>query len=158
MIYDKLSRWRAIPGFACHQIWRAAFQWLETKATNAEEGIYPLDQDGFFARVMFYPLKGHEATRYEMHRHTVDIQYTVAGGEGIELAALDSLDRLDDYAEAKDVEHFKTPSQGLARVENLAGCFTVLFPYEPHMPQIITAGIATVRKVVIKVPVQLVAG
>jgi YhcH/YjgK/YiaL family protein len=156
MIHDKLSRWQIIPGFAQNEIWKTAFTWLEKSASSAAEGYHPLGKDGFVARVMGYPTKTRDQARYEMHREHIDIQYTIEGGEFIEIAARDSLTPLNDYAPANDVEFFLTPSRGAARVDNLPGYFTVLFAGEPHMPQLVIPEIATVRKVVIKIPVRLV--
>lgn len=156
MIYDSLNRWRNLPGLADHAVWKTSFLWLETAAATAADGIHPLGPEGFFARVMGYPLKARDTARYEMHRRTIDIQYTLEGAEGIEVAPVGGLVALDDYSDAKEVEHFATPAAGQARVDNLAGWFTILFPGEPHMPQLLVPGHASVRKVVIKVPLALV--
>ena len=105
---------------------------------------------------MAYPLKPRDEARYEAHRRTIDVQYSIEGGEGIELASLSALQSLGDYFEEKDVEHFKLPNSSLARVENLAGRFTVLFPGEPHLPQLLTGEHKAVRKLVVKIPAHLV--
>lgn len=156
MIHDSLDRWRLSPGLAAHAVWKTSFAWLEAAAPTASEGIHPLGSDGFFARVMGYPLKTRDAARYEMHRRTIDIQYTLEGAEGIELAPVERLISLQDYNDAKEVEHFQSPAAGQALVENLTGRFTILFPGEPHMPQLQVPGFTSVRKVVIKVPIALV--
>jgi YhcH/YjgK/YiaL family protein len=156
MIHDILPNWRRIPGFASHPIWRTAFEWLETNASTAAEGYHQLGSEGFFARVMSYATKGRNEARYEMHRNTIDIQYTVMGAEGIELSLPAELTALNDYAEAGDVEHFATPERGSVMLDNRPGRFSVLFAGEPHLPQLILPGATNVRKVVIKVPVRLV--
>ena len=104
---------------------------------------------------MSYPLKTRNQGRYESHHHTIDLQYTIEGGEGIEIADLATLESLGDYSEVKDVEHFRLPPSGSARVENLAGRFTILFPGEPHMPQLLTGAHSFVRKLVVKIPARL---
>jgi biofilm protein TabA len=156
MIHDSLSRWRNVPGLATHAVWKASFLWLESNAATAAEGDHPLGQEGFLARVMGYPLKSRDTARYEMHRRTIDIQYTIEGAEGIEVTPVAGLVPLGDYSEAKEVEHFVTPGAGQVRVDNVAGWFTILFPGEPHMPQLQVPGHAAVRKVVIKIPLALV--
>ena len=105
---------------------------------------------------MGYPLKSRDTARYEMHRRTIDIQYTIEGAEGIEVTPVAGLVPLGDYSEAKEVEHFVTPGAGQVRVDNVAGWFTILFPGEPHMPQLQVPGHTSVRKVVIKIPLALV--
>lgn len=157
MIHDSLSRWRTLPGLSDHPIWSAAFQWLESHAATAHEGDHPLGRDGFFARVMAYPTKDRTEARYEMHRKTIDIQYTVEGAEAIEVTAPTLLNPLNNYSEAAEVEHFDTPKSGNVRVDNLAGWFTILLAGEPHMPQLKADGKSSVRKVVVKIPADLVA-
>lgn len=156
MIHDSLIRWKTYPGLAQHRIWALAFAWLESHAATATEGLHPLGEPGFYARVMSYPLKSREVARYEAHRQTIDVQYTVEGGEGIELAVPAELTPLHDYSAEKEVEHFATPPCGVALLENLAGRFTVLLPGEPHLPQLQIRSYAAVRKVVIKIPAALV--
>ena len=153
MIHDSLKQWRRLPGFAPHPVWATAFEWLEREAAQAPPGDHPLDGEGFLARVMAYPLKRREEARYESHRRTVDIQYTIEGGEGIEVCSPEVLTALGDYSEEKDVEHFMLPPPGNSWLHNRAGWFTVLLPGEPHLPQLAAAGHLQVRKVVIKIPV-----
>jgi biofilm protein TabA len=156
MIHDLLARWQTIPGLAAHPVWSASFQWLERTATTAPEGDHPLGSPGFLARVMSYPLKARGEARYESHRRTIDIQYTLEGGEGIEFTDPALLSSLNDYNETKEVEHYATPSAGQVHVSNVAGRFTLILPGEPHMPQLAIAGQSRVRKVVIKIPAALV--
>jgi len=156
MIHDLLTHWRSIPGLAAHPVWSASFQWLEHEAAAAAEGDHPLGSTGFLARVMSYPLKARDDARYESHRRTIDVQYTLEGGEAIEFSDPGILTRLNDYNETKEVEHYATPPEGQVRIANLAGRFTVILPGEPHMPQLSVTGCSAVRKVVIKIPAALV--
>jgi biofilm protein TabA len=156
MIYGNLTNWRAMPGFAENAVWTAAFQWLETASAKAADGVYPLGQEGFEARVMSYATKRRDEARFESHQRFIDIQYTIEGAEAIEVDMAQSLLKSVDYDAAKDVEFFEAPSASLAKVENKAGFFTVLFPGEAHMPQLAVPGISAVRKVVVKAPVSLV--
>lgn len=146
-----------MPGLAEHPIWSTAFAWLETTAASASEGIHPLGEEGFYARVMSYATKSRETARYEMHRLTIDIQFTLKGGEGIEVTPVEELIPLNDYNPTKEVEHFQTPTRSVGFVENREGRFTILFPGEPHMPQLRLADSESVTKVVIKIPHHLVA-
>ena len=156
MIHDSLLRWRSVPGLAQHPIWSIAFAWLETSAASAVEGIHPLGEEGFYARVMSYATKSRDTARYEMHRVTIDIQFTLKGGEGIEVTPVEELTPLNDYNPTKEVEHLQTPSRFVGLVENREGRFTILFPGEPHMPQLRLPESAFVAKVVIKIPHLLV--
>ena len=156
MTHHPLSQWRSIPGLVGNDIWTTAFRWLETESAPAPEGDHPLGQDGFFARVMAYEVKSRDQARYEMHRRTIDIQYTISGAEGIEVTPRGDLVPMNNYSEAAEVEHFETPQSGQVRVDNLPGCFTILLAGEPHMPQLRVPGHSAVRKVVVKIPAHLV--
>jgi YhcH/YjgK/YiaL family protein len=156
MIFSELLHWRHIPGFKDHPIWTTAFDWLEQNSALAAEGVHTLGQDGFFARVMRYPLKERKAILYESHRQTIDIQYTLEGAEGIEFNFAHDLEPLHDYSHKDDVEHFTTPAQRAAWIENSKGRFVIFFPGEPHMPQLATATIHAVHKVVVKIPAGLI--
>jgi biofilm protein TabA len=156
MVYALLKDWRTMPGFASHPIWSKAFRWFEEASNAAADGYHQVGLNGFLARVMEYPLKSRDEARYEAHRHTIDIQYTIQGAEGIEISPVQSLSSRNDYALEKDVEHFETPARGLAVVENRSGMFTVLFPEDAHMPQLLIPGCTEVKKVVIKIPMSLV--
>jgi biofilm protein TabA len=156
MIFSELLRWRQIPGLNDQPIWATAFRWLEQNSALAAEGIHSLGQDGFFARVMRYPLKQRAAALYESHRQTIDIQYTVEGAEGIESCFGRELEPLHDYSQQDDVEHFANPKQGAALFDNSKGRFVVFFPGEPHMPQLATATSQAVHKVVVKIPAGLI--
>lgn len=156
MIHGELKNWRKSTGLPESGIWHEAFLWMEQHASSASEALQPVGTGGAFVRVMSYPLKTREEARYESHRHTIDVQYSIEGGEGIEIASLSALESLGDYSEQKDVEHFKLPNSAIARVENLAGRFTVLFPGEPHLPQLLTGDHKSVRKLVVKIPTHLI--
>lgn len=157
MICSLLSNWHQMLGLFSHPIWNSAFKWLELNATNTAEGEFHFGQGGVLARVMKYPLLERNNACYENHRHTVDVQYTVDGAEGIEVCDCNTLESLKDYSPEKDVEHFKTPDHCHAWVRNSKGHFVILFPNEPHMPKLKVNGADLVHKVVIKIPITFFA-
>ncbi len=152
MIHEKLTSKSAKNPFFHSKTGKKAFEWLENNKNNTEEGIYSLGEDGFYARIMSYSLKSREKARFEAHRHTIDLQYTISGAEMIEIAPTESLQPLNDYDEGADAEHFATPEHPHALVTNAAGFFTVLFPDDAHMPKLQVPGSDFVTKLVIKIP------
>ena len=155
MIYSTLNKWKEIPGLINSPVFKKAFEWIEENAEQAEEGFYQLGIDGFYVRVMSYSLKERENAKYECHSNTIDLQFTIAGAEGIEINRLEMLESYHNYSEEKDVEHFKTPTGHIGYVVNYQHSFTILFPGEPHMPQLKVAGYDTVKKLVVKIPSHL---
>lgn len=156
MIYGKFTSKSPRELFSGSKTWEMALKWLENNKNNTQEGIYPLGDDDFYARIMSYSLKSRENARFEAHRHTIDLQYTISGAEGIEIAPVDSLKPLNDYDEASDAEHLEKPAFPHAFVTNMAGFFTILFPEDAHMPKLAVPGEVSVVKLVIKIPCRLV--
>ena len=152
MLSDTLQNRESLPGLASHPVWNAAFQWIEEHAADAGDGAYDLGVGGAVVRVMEYDTKPPEQARFEGHRTMVDLQYTIEGAEGIEIAPSDRLTPDGDYDADKDVQFFHAPSLPEARVENVEGRFCILFPHDAHRPQLRVGAIPKVRKLVVKIP------
>jgi len=158
MLSDHLQNWRSLPGLASHPVWIAAFEWIEKNASTADEGFYDLGIEGVRVRVMEYPTKSREEARYESHRDTIDLQYTIKGAEGIEVTPTSLLKPEGDYDAGKDFQFYGDPSVSEARIDNVEGRFTILFPQDAHMPQLRVGDIPNVRKLVVKIPVESLGG
>ena len=156
MISDRLDNWSLLPGFNQHPIWVEAFSWISSNADTANTGIYPLSSPDFFVRVMEYELKDHCQAIFESHRHTIDIQYTIEGAEGIEIMPVAKLTSRGEYNAKKDVQLYQSPQRSLGRIDNVSGTFSIFFPPDGHMPQLKIPGYTHVKKLVVKIPVVLV--
>jgi YhcH/YjgK/YiaL family protein len=155
MIHGKLTDEMPLALFPNSKTWSRAIDWLQRNKTNTTEGIHPLGAEGFYARIMSYPLLPREKARFEAHRHTIDLQYTVSGEEGIEIHPTEALQPLHDYAQEKDTEHFALPATSHGFVTNAAGFFSILYPSDAHMPKLLTPKADFVTKIVIKIPCHL---
>lgn len=154
---DELSNWRSTAFFSSSSVWSSAFQWIEANAGSASEGYrHDFPDKNMFVRVMSYDLKDRKEARYEHHRHTIDLQYTIQGAEGIEYTPFHLLSTEGDYLADKDFQFFDTPTHGYGRIDNHVGHFCVLWPNDGHMPQLRVEGFDSVRKLVVKIPVALV--
>lgn len=156
MIIGELSSWRDYPGLAGNKAWTRAFEWLEKESASASEGFHELGEPGFTARVMRYALKTREAAKYETHRYTIDIHFTLEGTEGIEFARLGNLEKAGDYVAEKEAQFYVKPAVGQIVAGIASGTFAVILPNEPHMTALALPGCANVKKVVIKLPAKLV--
>jgi YhcH/YjgK/YiaL family protein len=155
----ELANWRSTPLFSSSAVWSSAFEWIETRAATAEAGVhYDFPDKSMFVRVMAYELKDRSEARYENHRSTIDLQYTIAGAEGIEYTPSRMLVPDGEYDRDKDFQFFQTPSRPHGRIDNHAGHFCILWPSDGHMPQLRVEGFSEVRKLVVKIPLSLVAG
>lgn len=156
MITDTLDNWKTLPGLASHPVWQAAFEWIEANAATAEIGMYDLGVGNAMVRVMEYELKERGAARYESHRETIDLQYTISGAEGIEVQPVELLEADGDYLPEKDFQFYHPIGKGRHRVDNVTGNFCILYPQDGHMPQLYVNGFTAVRKLVVKIPVSSV--
>ena len=107
MIADKLNNWKALPGLQTHAVWRAAFEWIEEHAHTSDIGQFDLGVGDAFVRVMEYDLKERGEARYENHQHTIDLQYTIEGAEGIEVHPSEALTPVGEYLAEKDFQFFE---------------------------------------------------
>jgi YhcH/YjgK/YiaL family protein len=155
MIADHLKNWRKLPGFSKHPVWTEAFEWIEAYAATAELGFHELNAEGAKVRVMEYDLKERGEARYENHKQTIDLQFTIEGAEGIEIHPTEQLIPSGDYLADKDFQFYEPIGKGTHRVDNLKGSFCVLYPQDGHMPQLFVNGHSNVRKLVVKIPIAL---
>ena len=157
MITDHIKNWKTLPGLIEHQVWKAAFKWIESNAETYEIGEYELGVGDAIVRIMEYDLRERGEARYESHLATIDLQYTIKGAEGIEVHPIETLERDGDYLEDKDFQFYKPIGKGLYRVDNTKGNFCILYPQDGHMPQLYVNGFTHVKKLVVKIPVSSVA-
>ncbi|MDR2627708.1 MAG: YhcH/YjgK/YiaL family protein [Dysgonamonadaceae bacterium] len=114
------------------------------------EGEFSINGKNAFYRVMSYPTKPVEVCRVEGHKEYIDIQFTLDGVERIDVFHCSATESVGPYDENNDVEFFGNDLDPIASTINLPGWFTLLFPYDLHRPQMRTAGVAKVKKAVIK--------
>lgn len=152
MICGKLSDFETMRLAPLGGAMTQAVAWIRSLPTNPKEGRYPLDQDGLYALVLSYATGPARSSRFETHRKYADLQYTVAGAEGIDWAPRENLVNDGDYNEEKDLLfHLSGPAFG--RVVNAAGFFSFYTPVDAHRPKIRIADHTNVLKVVVKIPV-----
>lgn len=154
MLTSHIRYWKSVPGLSSHHVWIAAFTWIEAHATTAKEGWHDLGIDDVRLRVMTYDTKTREEAKYEAHRKTIDIQYTIDGAEGIEFTTTESLSPRETYNPEKDVQIFETPKMSEGRVENVPGRFSIFYPEDAHLPQLHVPKYGRVKKLVVKIPMR----
>ena len=151
MIFDTLesttARWLAerSPKLA------DAFAWIRTMPATAPNGITELGGPDFYVNVHGYATKPLEECRWESHRHTVDLQYCIAGGELIHWLPTGALASLDDYNPAKEVEHWRDAGSATTLLRMTPGSFAIFFANELHRPQQRDGTNSDVRKLVVKI-------
>ena len=115
------------------------------------DGKYEIQGDDIFAKIMSYPLKEKDVTRYEAHEKYIDIQASLIGAEGMDFFYLTDQKPLSEYNEEKDVTFYSNEESHTGHVDVYPGCFAVFFPHDVHKPQLKVGDIDNVKKIVIKI-------
>ena len=131
--------------------WNKAFSFLKNSdLANLEPKRYDLDGDNLYVMVSVYNTKNPEDAKFEVHRKYIDLQYVVSGSELIGIAPLVSRDSiLQQYDATKDIELLSV-KQGMT-VRATPARFFMFFPEDAHMPGLKEQTNAPVRKVVVKI-------
>ncbi len=154
MIVDRLENWKC---YSNAPAWRTAFEYLLALTPDAlESDMAPIAGKDVMARIMSYPTRTPEEALIEAHDRYVDIQMSLVNCEAIDWFPRSTLEVATPYNDVTDAVLFRRPGPAPIRVPNLPGQFTVLFPNDAHMPQLI-AGSAPeiVKKVVVKLRADL---
>lgn len=157
MIIDRLEHWEH---YSNAPAWRTAFEYLLALGPDAPDGdMAPISGTDIMARVMSYPTKTPDEAVVEAHDRYIDIQMALVNSEVIDWFPRETLEVSRAYDPASDAVLFHRPGPAPVRVVNAPGQFTVLFPWDAHMPQLV-AGAApeTVKKVVVKLRADLFRG
>jgi len=155
MIFDSLENHELYP---LGLLWREAFAFLRGVAPELADGKYHLRGDDLFAIVMDYRTQAAETGELEAHRRYLDIQMLLSGREGVACYNVADLRVLQPYDSEQDFELYQVPPLVPARFVLHPGRFLALFPHDAHMPCLMLEhGAEAVRKVVVKVAVELLA-
>ncbi len=131
------------------------------KQTNFQAlpvGNYDLQGKDIYVQVFDMTTKPFAETRPEVHRQYADVQFSVCGREQIGVASDDGGNAVAEDLLAERDLLFYSGVQNESMLTMTPGSFAVFLPSDVHRPGVAVGGPATVRKVVVKVRVSLLAG
>ena len=135
-----------------HPLFAKVFEYLKkTDFTVVENGKYELAGEDLFAIVNSYYTEPREVRKWEAHRKYIDIQYMVSGTEEMAVAPLHTMKIIQPYQQENDYALFEGPGD---TITVSAGFFTIFYPTDVHMPNLIHQQTCHVKKVVLKVRVE----
>jgi len=146
------TRWRP---FLHSTILLHSLDWIIEKAGTAAEGIYELGEPGWYVNVHSYQTQARELCTWENHLATIDLQYLIEGNEGIDIADVASLGAPAVFKPESDTQKFADNAQPATQLILGAGDFAIFLPGEAHRPKIAIQTPAALRKLVVKIPIQL---
>jgi YhcH/YjgK/YiaL family protein len=148
MIIDSLDRFRDYLGV--HPFFARVAEFLETTDLEAlADGRHEIGAEGCFALVSQYRTLAPGEGFIECHRRHIDIQILVSGVERVGVCRRGEC-AATSWDEAGD---FEVLEGKFDLVTLRPGSFAVFLPQDGHMPKLNCGAAATVRKVVVKVPV-----
>ena len=121
-------------------------------------GNYDLQGKDIYVQVFDMTTKPFAETRPEVHRQYADVQFSVCGREQIGVASDDGSNAVAEDLLAERDLLFYAGVQNESMLTMTPGSFAVFLPSDVHRPGVAVGGPATVRKVVVKVRVSLLAG
>jgi YhcH/YjgK/YiaL family protein len=122
-----------------------------TDFRQMELGRYEIDGENLIAIVNEYTTIDAATEQMEAHRKYIDVQYIISGAEQMGIACFQDQTISKAYDAEKDYLLVADAPDYFIRVT--AGMFTIFFPSDLHMPNLIDKESTTVRKVVMKVAV-----
>jgi biofilm protein TabA len=129
--------------------WDKAFAFLqEQNLQQLKPGRYSIDGENVFAIITEGPGKLMDTTMWESHRNYIDIHYVINGKEKIGVAPLSSATIVKKYNAATDLTFYQ--GKGKYYIAE-PGVLFIFFPEDVHRPNLATAGIDMVKKLVIKI-------
>lgn len=139
----------------CHPLFPEAFKMMFACTAASLDGT-TVSESGIKCMVQSYPTNTPENKKMEAHRKYIDIQYVIEGSERVYLGDVKDFKTKVEYNPEKDVEFFFS-DETLPTVESMllrAGEFMVFYPEDAHKPGCINVAPTSIKKVVMKIPVE----
>lgn len=150
MIVDTIQNYKTYAGFDRH--FKEAFEFALTLKDRAP-GRY--DYDGFpkdevFCNVIECDTSDPSTGYPEGHKHYMDVQIVLEGGETMFYGNVDNLEIVEPYSEEKDFMLYERVNN---EIKIAPGMFYVALPQDAHMPTKYYDGPGKIKKIVIKIKV-----
>jgi len=118
------------------------------------DGRYEIEPEKIYALVSSYETSPASQNRFEIHRKYADVQVVIEGEEKVEVSLSSELKSVSEYNDAKDAVFLESPMDS-ASLAMRRGHFAVIYPNEVHRPNCDLHGKLHVRKIVVKVRMNL---
>ena len=132
-----------------------AFDWLTKHASTAPDGITELQGASYYVNVHGYDTQAREACRWESHRQTIDLQFCISGGERIDWTSHQPSVLSSKYNAESDTDIWSGELTAEQTLILRPGGFVVFLPGELHRPMITDGENGGTRKLVVKIPSEL---
>lgn len=119
-----------------------------------EAGVYEIQGKEIYAQVFDAETGAADTKRPEIHEKYIDVQFLASGKERLGFTPDTGAYEVDERFEERDLIFYKSVEHENF-VDSVPGCYCVFFPEDVHRPAVASGEPMTVRKVVVKVSVDL---
>ena len=138
--------------------WRDTVAFLRSATPALADGEHLVRARQIVARVHRGQTTPRANAMLESHRAHVDVHVVLEGKDSLIVWPASRLQIRTPYNQAQDVVFYDPPAEGGVPFTLRPGSFAVLFPQDAHMTQITQGAPARIKKLVMKVAVELVGG
>lgn len=122
--------------------------------TKMEPGVYEIQGKDIYAQVFDAMTEPADRKRPEVHEKFVDVQFLASGKERLGFTADTGSYKVAERNDDRDLIFYESvDNEGF--ICAVPGCYSIFFPNDVHRPAVEWDGPMTVRKVVVKVSVEL---
>ena len=155
MIYGNLNQGRDYH-FLTPTIQRALDYLKQCDFSLLENQRHIIDGDNFFMSISEYETKPIHKKNAEQHEKFIDIHFLISGSEAVGVSFPNSANtEVSEYDEQKDCRLFSVVKDESTVILN-NGSYLICFPEDIHRPGLQINEPAHVRKVVVKIKVDLI--
>jgi biofilm protein TabA len=155
MFFSRLSRPADWQPFLNAPVFQKSLAWITAHVGAFREGTHELGEPGWLAIVQGYTTHARELCKWENHTATIDLQYLIEGTEGIDFIGVEKLGEPTVVKPEADAQLFAPIAGPATQLVLGPGDFVIFLPGEAHRPKVAVGTPAPLRKVVVKIPVEL---
>ncbi|ONI37886.1 hypothetical protein AN639_01175 [Candidatus Epulonipiscium fishelsonii] len=153
MIYSSINCNIDLPHYP--QPIMTAIDYLKNNDFNKmEAGVYEIQGRDIYAQVFDKETKDAKDASPETHEKFIDVQFLANGKEKIGAANLNKNHKVKEHNKEKDLIFYEEFENEMF-IEMNVGDFCVFFPDDVHRPAVANGAPMNIRKVVIKISVDL---
>ena len=153
MIFDSLDNASA---YFTADWWQDTLAYIRSATPSLADGAHSVRGEAIVARVHQGHTRPASEAVLESHRAYVDVHVVLDGRETIAIWPADRLPVRTPYNDQQDVMFYDPPADEGVRLNLTPGFFAVFFPQDAHMTQLMEQRPVAIKKLVMKISVQLV--
>lgn len=156
MIFGHISQYKT---FALHNALLRGLEFLHnTDFAKLPSGVVEIEGRDIYAQILDLDTKQKHENRPEVHRKYIDIQFLYRGKEQIGYAPdCGNYIVAESLLEQRDILFYEDNIADESMLIMTEGCFAVFFPNDIHRPGCIFESPSKIRKIVVKVAMDLLA-